>query len=232
MKYIGQSINIHKRWQEHKRELKKGTHHNDHLQNAWDLYGEQWFIFKVIEVCDKESLDYLEENWVNIYSTMDRTLGYNIGTPGGCCMKYRHHTKKSREKMSKWRKKHTQGKDNGFYGKKHSKETLDKISRKLKGKFAGEKNPMYGKVSPMRGKSMSEESRKKMKDNHADFKGSNHPKAKLTEDDVNIIIRMFLNGYKSKDIAIDFNVSKSCIDAIRGHKNWTYLTDGINFNKS
>ena len=57
MKYIGQSINIHKRWQEHKRELNKGTHHNDHLQNAWTLYGSKNFLFTVLELCDKESLD-------------------------------------------------------------------------------------------------------------------------------------------------------------------------------
>ena len=232
MKYIGQSINIRKRWQEHKRELNKNCHHNNHLQNAWNMYGSPSFTFRVLEICDKESLDSLEEYWVSIYDTMNRKLGYNIGTPGSCSMANRHHTKESRKKMSEWRSKHTQGNDNGFYGKKHTKETIDKISSKLKGRFAGDKNPMYGKVSPMRGKTMSEESCEKMRNNHADFKGEKHPKAKLTESDVKTIIEMFLRGVKTKDIAKLFNVNPGCISKIRSHRNWTYLTDGMQFPKS
>ena len=231
MKYIGQSINIHKRWQEHKRELNKGTHHNDHLQNAWALYGSKNFLFTVLELCDKESLDTLEKRWVETLNTMDRKCGYNIGTPGNCCMLHRHHTLSSRKKMSEWKKLHTIGKDNGFYGKKHTKSTLDKISKKLKGRFSGANNPMYGKVSPMRGKSMSDESKEKMRKHHADFRGAKHPKAKLSEGDVLLIIDMFMDGKTSKEIAGVFNVSKSCTDAIRGHKNWTYLTVGITFPK-
>ena len=229
MKYIGQSVNIHKRWLEHKRELNKRTHHNNHLQNAWNKYGEHNFIFRVIELCDKESLDYLEQLWVSKLKTLDRNFGYNIGTPGNCCMRNRKHTKESRKKMSVWRKEHTRGKLNGFYGKKHTRKTLDKISQLLKGKFAGENNPMYGKPSPMRGKKMPIESRKKMVENHANFSGENHPRSKLKEQDVKQIIEMLLNGEKSKDISIKFNVSKSCIDGIRSHKNWKYLTKGINF---
>lgn len=193
MKYIGQSVNIRKRWQEHKRELNKGTHHNDHLQNAWTLYGSKNFLFTVLELCDKESLDTLEKRWVETLKTMDRKCGYNIGTPGNCCMLHRHHTLSSRKKMSEWRKLHTIGKDNGFYGKKHTKSTLDKISKKLK--------------------------------------GAKHPKAKLSERDVLLIIDMFMDGKTSKEIAEVFNVSKSCTDSIRSHKNWTYLTAGITFPK-
>ena len=232
MKYIGQSVNIRKRWQEHRRDLNKGLHHNDHLQNAWNLYGSHNFLFTVLELCDKESLDELEKRWVATFDTMDRKHGYNIGTPGGCCMLHRHHTLASRIKMSKWGKLHTIGKDNGFYGKKHTKSTLDKISKKLKGRFSGANNPMYGKVSPMRGKSMSDESKEKMRKHHADFRGANHPKAKLSESDVLLIIDMFLKGIKTKDIAKLFNVNSGCTSKIRSHRNWTHLTEGIQFPKS
>lgn len=91
---------------------------------------------------------------------------------------------------------------------------------------------MYGKVSPMRGKSPSNETKQRMKENHADFKGSKHPKAKLTESDVKIIIDMFLNGIKTKDIAKLFNVNSGCISKIRSHRSWTHLTEGIQFPKS
>lgn len=46
-----------------------------------------------------------------------------------------------------------------------------KVSKTLKGKFTGENNPFYGKHH-------TEDTKKKMSENHADFKGKNNPKAK------------------------------------------------------
>ena len=37
MVYVGQSVNIIKRWNEHKRNLRKGAHENKKLQNAWNI---------------------------------------------------------------------------------------------------------------------------------------------------------------------------------------------------
>lgn len=232
MKYIGQSINIRKRWAEHKRDLRKSKHTNDHLQKAWDKYGDNAFIFSILEICDRSLLNEREIYWVNAYDSMSKSLGYNIATPGDAPMKSRNHSVLSKRKMSESRKGNCSGENNGFYGNKHSKETLDKISKSLKGRFVGEKNPMYGKVSPMNGKKMSSESRKKMSDHHADFKGDKHPKARLSESDVKQIISLILESISSKEIASIYGVSKSCIDHIIGHKNWTYLTDGINFKNT
>ena len=39
--YIGQSKNLLKRRKEHKKGLKFGTHHNDHLQKAYNNYGKE-----------------------------------------------------------------------------------------------------------------------------------------------------------------------------------------------
>ena len=48
--YIGSaSINFIIRWNSHKNELKNNKHPNIHLQNAWNLYGEENFVFEVIE---------------------------------------------------------------------------------------------------------------------------------------------------------------------------------------
>ena len=49
-----------------------------------------------------------------------------------------------------------------------SEETKKKLSEAHKGKLIGAKNPWYGKHP-------SEETRKKMRENHADFSGKNHP---------------------------------------------------------
>jgi len=48
--YIGSSVNIKKRWAEHIANLQRGTHHCQHLQRAWNKYGESNFDFEMIEL--------------------------------------------------------------------------------------------------------------------------------------------------------------------------------------
>ena len=47
--YIGLSSDIYKRWKTHRNNLNKGKHINDHLQSAWNEYGENSFDFFIIE---------------------------------------------------------------------------------------------------------------------------------------------------------------------------------------
>jgi hypothetical protein len=52
-RYIGQSINISRRWAEHLDLLTKGLHHSSKLQREWNQYGEVKFKFQVLkEVTD------------------------------------------------------------------------------------------------------------------------------------------------------------------------------------
>lgn len=44
-KYIGQSVNIYTRWKQHKNDLNNDAHCNEHLQSAWNCYGEEAFKF-------------------------------------------------------------------------------------------------------------------------------------------------------------------------------------------
>lgn len=57
----------------------------------------------------------------------------------------------------------------GGENSKLSDETKEKISKSRIGKYTGENNPWYGKHP-------SEESRRKMRENHANFSGENSPK--------------------------------------------------------
>lgn len=52
-RYIGSSVDLHRRWVTHLRELRKGTHGNVKLQRAWDKYGESNFEFSIILLCSK-----------------------------------------------------------------------------------------------------------------------------------------------------------------------------------
>jgi group I intron endonuclease len=71
--YYGSSINIEKRWRRHINDLKNGKHHNIKLQRAWVKYGEDNFIFEIIEECDKEGILIVEQKY------LDLNPKYNIG---------------------------------------------------------------------------------------------------------------------------------------------------------
>jgi len=47
-RYVGGSVNVHKRWREHLRQLRAGSHHSRKLQRAWKKYGEAAFVFRLI----------------------------------------------------------------------------------------------------------------------------------------------------------------------------------------
>ena len=48
-RYIGSSKDIERRWNDHTVSLESGTHHNRHLQKAWETYGESEFVFTILE---------------------------------------------------------------------------------------------------------------------------------------------------------------------------------------
>ena len=74
--YIGQSIDVDKRKQQHFGKLKSNTHFNNHLQNSYNKYGEDCFIFSVIEYCDSSQLDDLEQKYMDFFNVQNN--GFNI----------------------------------------------------------------------------------------------------------------------------------------------------------
>lgn len=76
--YIGSSKNIENRWKQHKRELKKGTHHSQHLQKSWDIYKKENFSFEMIEdVDDLNKLLEREAYYIEKYNSLNSNYGYN-----------------------------------------------------------------------------------------------------------------------------------------------------------
>lgn len=77
--YIGSSNNIGKRWAEHRRLLSKGIHHNRNLQLDWDAYGDESFIFSVIE----ETSDMIrqEQFWIDKHADCLYNLSSNAWHP-------------------------------------------------------------------------------------------------------------------------------------------------------
>lgn len=82
-RYIGSSINIYRRWRDHKRMLNLNVHPNKHLQAAWNKYGEKHFVFKILETCEpiKDTILFLEQKYLDLKPEYNNspTAGSNLG---------------------------------------------------------------------------------------------------------------------------------------------------------
>lgn len=52
--YLGYGIDVRARLNRHRAELTFGKHRNRELQEAWDRWGEEAFLFEVLDVLDQE----------------------------------------------------------------------------------------------------------------------------------------------------------------------------------
>lgn len=99
-KYIGQSIDIYRRWQDHKYELNGNRHRNMYLQRSWNKYGENNFNFYILETCDVSLLDSREIYYIDTFNCMNNKYGYNLETGGNTNKKL---AKETKEKISESR---------------------------------------------------------------------------------------------------------------------------------
>jgi group I intron endonuclease len=73
--YIGSAVALSRRKAQHFNRLRSGNHHNTHLQNAWNKYGESAFQFSVLSECTIEELERLEESAI---SAVPRSMLFNV----------------------------------------------------------------------------------------------------------------------------------------------------------
>lgn len=60
-RYIGGTVDFHRRWGLHCRQLRAGKHHSQKLQRAWNKYGEATFKFLPILTCQPSMLLFYEQ---------------------------------------------------------------------------------------------------------------------------------------------------------------------------
>lgn len=127
--YIGQtSLMFEKRFWHHRWKLRHGSHDNAHLQNAWNAYGEDAFIFCVIDCVDSNSTDELDE-LEKKYIRCCKKLGYSYNIlDGGCGLKGYHMSDEQKHKIGKKNKVN-------MTGRKASEETKEKMSQSRKGRI-------------------------------------------------------------------------------------------------
>lgn len=120
--YIGQSINIYNRWNKHKTKLKANNHENKHLQNIYNKYGNETFVYEIIELCSIDLLDARERYWIKCYGGANSKNNCNNDSGGN---KYKVCSNKTKQKLSESHK-----------GYKVKEETKKKISATTKGKYS------------------------------------------------------------------------------------------------
>lgn len=77
--YIGQSIAIKRRWNDHKKSLKQGTHYNKYLQNAYNKYGENSFVYEILEQCSKDKLNEREQFYIALFDSFKNGFNCDLG---------------------------------------------------------------------------------------------------------------------------------------------------------
>ena len=79
--YIGSTTSFYRRWQEHQRKLNLNKYTSSKLQNAWNKYGKEAFIFEILLQCDKDSLLSQEQYYIDKLNTVN--VGYNTAPKAG-----------------------------------------------------------------------------------------------------------------------------------------------------
>lgn len=115
--YIGQSVDIEKRWWEHKYSKTDSLIHR-----AIKKYGIDSFCFEVLCECEKGELNELETKYISEHGTM-HPKGYNLKSGGGQGVEYSEISKKRISESQK-----------GRVGWHHSEETKKKIGDAHRGR--------------------------------------------------------------------------------------------------
>lgn len=175
--YIGSSKDLfNRKYNGHFKRLKKHTHPNEHLQKAYILYGEENFVFEIIEFCSLEQLLDKEQYWIDELNVLNRDYGYNIKpytTSGKLTEESRHKISlkaKGRVVSEETKRKIgflKRGNKNNL-GKHLSSETKNKLSIAQKNRFkTPQDNPMFGRHHTESAKEKMRQARKKyVKENH------------------------------------------------------------------
>ena len=77
-RYVGYAKCIEDRRDVHISSLNGNYHINCHLQNAWNKYGQENFVFSILEICDISELCRKEYEWGTLLKVLDPKFGYNI----------------------------------------------------------------------------------------------------------------------------------------------------------
>lgn len=191
-----------KRWSYHLTDLRQNKHHSRHLQRAWNKYGEESFVFEILETIEdftKETLLIREQHYLDLYKSYDVNLGYNICKISGSSLGVKK-TPEQIKQMSELRK----GKPIPWLndGKPRSKEHIENLKNACIGKISEKLDKTYEEIY---GEEKAIELKKKLSEAHkGQFVGDKHPmygsnhkeetKKKISEKLSKLVLQKNLDG--------------------------------------
>ena len=81
-RYIGSSKDIYNRLHEHYHNLQNNKAHNKHFQAAWNKYGEESFIYNILEFCNEEIRFDREQYYIDVINPEYNLTNYVIANTG------------------------------------------------------------------------------------------------------------------------------------------------------
>ena len=142
--YYGSSCNIEKRFTNHKTDLKYNRHKNPYLQNSFNKYGFEAFVFTPVQLIEnKEDIIKKEQDFIdNAYFIGLKTFNFNDASGWPVGLKHTEETKKKLHIVKTGVKHSEETKQQmklSHIGKRHSDLTKKKISNSMTGKIIPEK---------------------------------------------------------------------------------------------
>lgn len=194
--YVGSSVNLNERRSMHYRLLRIGKSHSSKLQNAFNKYGENSFVFEILETCDCAELEQKEIEWIIKLNAVKN--GYNTSIDVRCPTRGFKHSVESRLKMSESQKSRVRSDweidssrkrlvefNQSQKGVAKTEQHRERISEANKGRKqtleTRQKMSDYRKKNPVNfwlGKSRNESDKLKMSESHKGKTGEKHPRSK------------------------------------------------------
>lgn len=192
--YIGSAVCVKNRMAKHFSDLRKGKHGNSKMQNSFNKYGAEAFVFEVIEpVIAKTLLIEREQFYMD---SLKPTLNIRVIAESCLGMKASEETKRKMSEARSGEKNFwygIRGEANPLYGRKQP----DHLKALWSSMRVGELNPMYG-ITPLH--------------------------AKLVPDAVRFIKQLIVEGYKDKQISEMMGISKVNVSQIRHGRAYKGVT--------
>lgn len=213
-KYIGSSVNIYRRWSQHKRELNGNYHYNNYLQNAFNKYGKDNFAYFIIETCSEEDRVNREQYWIDNYMSCNELYGYNIAKFAGLSGVANVEENLDNNKYIISRDDF----DQIIYYLANTTIPITLISKKLDISI----HLIYSIYNHKAYNSLTKD---------IVFKERRSWNNKISEEDVRYVIQLLLDGKTYDEIFDITNIDKKQISDIRNKRSWKWITEDIIFPK-
>ena len=220
-KYVGQSVNIARRWRHH---IRGYDLEHSRVERAIRKYGVDKFDFQIITELpnDINTLNIHEKYWIKFYNTYEDKNHYNL-TPGGDFNPMR--VPEIVKRMS--------GENHSFFGQHHTLETRRKISKSRMGIGRGKRNfavsesnrRRTGKNHPLYGRSPSEETLKKQSESKMGEKNINWGTSKLEQyGGLDVLFEAVEQGKTQEDVANELGISVGAIVSYLHTRGYSWIT--------